>query len=286
MMPASLPAFRRQSLLFSMSGLLLMSSVLVLYGHQYGWFERSLTIYMVVSNSQGLRIGTPVRLSGLPVGMLEGMKLDADGRVRLELRVPHRYRHWITPRSIARLTRDGLLGDWLVELSPAPMSANQLPTRFVVETQSSPNIEELLAGVEATRVDLQKLLVSSRRVADRDLPSTLAQLNTTLAGGRSLSAQINRELVPTANQLRTMLSTADETAKSATRTANRATQIMQELRPDLVMALKELSSAMRRTNRLLDQFGVLPLPSSENSAAPPSPIDHSSLQRSSSAQKQ
>ena len=30
MMPASLPAFRRQSLLFSMSGLLLMSSVLVL----------------------------------------------------------------------------------------------------------------------------------------------------------------------------------------------------------------------------------------------------------------
>jgi ABC-type transporter Mla subunit MlaD len=112
------------------------------------------------------------------------------------------------------------------------------------------------------------------------------QLNITLAGGRSLSAQINRELVPTANQLRTMLSTADETAKSATRTSNIANQIMQELRPDLVMALKELSSAMRRTNRLLDQFGVLPLPSSENSAAPTSPIDHSSLQRSSYTQKQ
>lgn len=278
-MPAWLPAFRRQSLLFSMSGLLLMCSVLVLYGHQYGWFERSLTIYMVVTNSQGLRIGTPVRLSGLRVGVLESMKLDADGRVRLELRVSQHYRYWITPRSVARLTRDGLLGDWLVELSPAPMSVSQLPTRFLVATQSSPNIEELLENVEATRVDLQKLLVSSRRVADLDLPSTLAQLKTTLAAGRSLSAQINRELVPTADQLRSMLISADETAKSATKTSNTANQTMQELRPDLVIALKELSSAMRRTNRLLDQFGVLPFASSENSAAPPSPITAPSSDR-------
>ena len=251
--PARFLAFHRASLTFALSGALLLAGVLALYGRQYGWFERSLLIRLVMANSQGLRIGTPVQLSGLRIGVLDRLDLLPDGRVALDLRVPDRYRAWLSPRSTATIGRDGLLGDGVVELTAAPMPPATVPSRFMVSSRVTPGVDTLLAGLEATRADVQKLLASSTRVTDREVPAALAQFRSSLASGTAVSATINRELPPTAAQLRATLATADRTAQAAESTADQAQQTMREVRPDLRQALSDFAAAMRRTNALMEQ---------------------------------
>jgi ABC-type transporter Mla subunit MlaD len=252
--PSRFAAFHRSSLVFTLSGAVLLGGILALYGRQYGWFERSLRIHLEVPNSQGLHIGTPVQLSGLRIGVLDQLTLLPDGKVRLELRVPDRYRPWLSPRSTATIGRDGLLGDSVVELTAAPMPAASVPRSLSLSTQVTPGLDSLLTGLEATRADLQKLLISSTRVTDRDIPASLSQLRTSLASGTAASATINRELPPTAAQLRETLSTANRTAQSAQRTSEQVQLALREMRPDLRQALAEFSSAIHHTNDLLEQF--------------------------------
>lgn len=264
--PGRFLAFHRASLSFALSGALLLVGVLALYGRQYGWFERSLRIRLVVPNSQGLRIGTPVQLSGLRIGVLDRLSLLADGRVQLELRVPDRYRAWLSPRSTATIGRDGPLGDPLVELSAAPMPAATVPSTFQVVARTTPGMDTLVAGLEATRADLQKLLASSTRVTDREVPAALAQFRSSLASGTAVSATINRELPPTAAQLRATLATADRTAQATEATADQAQQMLKEVRPELNQALIDFAAAMRRTNGLLEQITGFLQPASSRPA--------------------
>lgn len=270
--PSGFAAFQRPSLAFTLSGVVLLGGILALYGRQYGWFERSLRIQLVVPSSQGLHIGTPVQLSGLRIGVLDRLTLLPDGRVQLDLRVPDRYRPWLSPRSTATIGRDGLLGDSVVELTAAPMPAASVPRSFSVSTRLTPGLDSLLTGLEATRADLQKLLVSSTRVTDREIPASLSQLRTTLASGTAVSGTINRELPPTAAQLRATLSTASRTAQSAEKTSEQMQQALREMRPDLRQALAEFSSAIHRTNSLLEHVNRWLLPADRwdaPSAAPP-----------------
>lgn len=271
--PSSSGTFHtRASLIFSLSGLLLLAGLLLVYVRQNGWLEKSLTIRMVVPNSQGLRPGTPVRLSGLRIGVLDRIKLLPDGRVALQLRVPERYRPWLSPNSVAAIGRDGLLGDGLIELTPAPTPGRQVPSSFAVATQISPGLDSLVSGLEATRGDLQRLLVSGTRLADRDVPTTLAQLRSTLVTGSLVGNSINRELPPTAAQLRQTLATTRETVAAAGGTAASLDRSVREVSPDLRQALLEFGLVMRRTNDLLDKFTYLLQPvvrSVEDS--PPSP---------------
>lgn len=266
--PIRFIAFHRVTLLFSLSGVILLGGILALYGRNYGWFERSLRIRLVVPNSQGLRIGTPVQLSGLRIGVLDRLSLLPDGRVQLELRVPDRYRAWVSPRSTATIGQDGLLGDSVVELSAAPMPVTSVPRSFSLKTRLTPGIDSLLSGLEATRVDLQKLLVSSTRVTEREIPASLAQLRGSLASGTAVATTVNRELPPTAAQLRQTLSTASRTAESAQGTSDQVQQALREIRPDLRQALVEFTGAMRRTNGLLEQFNGVLQPA-ERAAPPP-----------------
>ncbi|MFM7312286.1 MAG: MlaD family protein, partial [Cyanobium sp.] len=275
----------RSSLAFTISGLFLLGGLLFLYGRQYGWFERSLAIRLVVPSSQGLRIGTPVQLSGLRIGVLDRIRLLPDGTVELKLRVPERYRPWLSPRSTALIGRDGLLGDGLIELTAAPMPGTPLPSSFELTARTTPGVDSLLTGLEATRGDLQRLLVSSTRVTDREVPSTLAQLRSSLASGTSVSSTINRELPPTAAQLRETLAAVQGTAAAAEGTAESVGRTVQDVNPELRQALSEFAKAMRRTNGLLERFSVLfepapprvdppaPQPSVASPTAPPRPAN-------------
>ena len=269
-MPGRFISFSRQSFLFATAGILLFCGVLALYARQYGWFEPTMKIILVVPNSRGLAIGTPVELSGMRVGVLDRMSLLPDGRVRLQLRVPKRFQAWISPRSTARIGNDGLLGDALIDISAAPMPPEAVPATFTVASSVAPGVDDLLVGLEQSRKDLKKLLLSTTRITEWEVPQTLRQVRTSLQSGTAVSATINRELPPTAAQLRATLSTATRTASAAESTATEVEQAVREVRPDLKESMRDFASVMRRTNGLLEQFSgfLQPLTTGDGSTTP------------------
>jgi phospholipid/cholesterol/gamma-HCH transport system substrate-binding protein len=246
-----LTAYRRSSLLFGLSGGLLLLSVLALFVAQFGLFQRQFRVQLVAPSSMGLNLGTPVRLSGMRVGVLDRIQLLPDGRVELSLRIPDRYRAWISPRSKARISADSLLSQSSVDLTAAPIDPAKVPDSFAVPFERAGGLEDLISGAEATRKELNGLLRSTQRIADKELPAALRGVQGVMASSTALAGTIEREITPTTAELRTALRTFDQTGRAAARTSDEVERTLVELRPDLKTALKEMALLMARSNALL-----------------------------------
>jgi len=244
-------ADRRASLLFALSGGVLAAAVLALVVVQQGWLERQFRVRVVAPTSQGLGVGTPVRLSGLRIGVVEAISLLPDGRVTLSLRIPDRYRAWVSPRSTAQLTADSLLANGGVDLVAAPMDPALVPTSFTLASTRTPGLEELISGAEATRRELNALLRSTQRIADRELPAALRGVQGAMASSTALAGTIEREIPSTTADLRRTLQTFDQTGRAASRTSSEVERTLVELRPDLRTALQDLAQLLARSNALL-----------------------------------
>lgn len=266
-----LTAYRRSSLLFGLSGGLLLLAVVALLVSQQGWFERQFAVRLVVPNSLGLAVGTPVRLSGLRVGVLERITLMPDGRVTLALRIPDRYRAWISPRSTARITPDSLLSQSAIDLVAAPMDPAKVPQQFEVAFSRASGLEQLISGAEATRRELNGLLRSTQRIADKELPAALRGVQGVTASSTALASTINREIPSTTAELRATLRTFDQTGRAASRTSDQVERTLVELRPDLKASLQEFAQLMARSNALLRGLQGFLEPASPPLVSPLSP---------------
>mgnify|MGYP006266966743 CR=1 FL=1 len=265
---AQLTLRRRGLLLFGCSGGLLLLGVLALLLQQQGWFQPQLRVQVVAPTSLGVMVGTPVRLSGLRVGVLERVTLLSDGRVSLSLRISDRYRAWISPRSTARITMDSLLARGAIDLSPAPMPPTRVPDRFTVAYTRSVGLEELIGGAEDTRRELNSLLRVTRRIAAQELPAALRGVQGVMVRSNDLASTIQRELPPTTAELRTTLRSVDQTGRAATRTSDALERSLVALTPELLASLQEFSRLMARSNLLLQGLQG-PQPPARSPLGPP-----------------
>lgn len=267
----ALTAFRGSAFIFAIGALSLGVSLGALYSHRLGWFEKSLTVAVITSSSQGLVPGTPVRMSGLRVGALRSIDLLPDGRVKISLRIRQKYRPWITPESRAVLSPAGLLGSGSIDLTPAPMSRKNIPTSFVVKAEAAPTVESFLEGAEATRSDLQELLQSTNKIANQQLPPALVQLAKSLEAAEQTAGIVNGELPKMSSALTATLNVYAKTGNSADQASREVVETLSSIRPDLLQSLREFSLLMRRSNALLEQFSFLlspppSQPSAENNS--------------------
>lgn len=237
----------------------LVLGLVVFTAYRHGLFERQLQISVRVPDAHGLRPGSRVILSGVPVGALRQLEVQGDGRVLLQLRVPYRYRGVVSPASSVSIAQDYLMGDQQLNLRPAPAPAASVPERFEVPYRGAGSLEDLLAGVQSTLTQLERLLVTGERLGQGDLPRTLRQLQTSLRSADALSGSLQRELPPTAAVLRQTGREAASTAREARSTLLEAGSTAREARQaasELVRTLVQLQPALNRALLQVDSTGV------------------------------
>ena len=256
-------------LLLSVGSLLgggaLVLGLVVFTAYRHGVFERQLHISVKVPDAQGLRPGSRVILSGVPVGALRQLEVQGDGRVLLKLRVPFRYRGVVSPASSVSIAQDYLMGDQELNLRPAPAPASSVPDRFEVPYRGAGSLEDLLAGVQSTLAQLERLLVTGERLGQGELPRTLQQLQTSLRQAEALTGSLQREVPPTAAVLRQTGREAGSTAREARSTLREAGSTLREAgstvrevrlaSSELVRTLVQVRPALSRALLQVDDTG-------------------------------
>jgi phospholipid/cholesterol/gamma-HCH transport system substrate-binding protein len=264
-----LEAYRKSSLVFGLTGAILFFGILLAFIAQQSWFQQNLTIALVVPNSMGLELGTPVRMSGLRIGLLEHTELLPNGQVKLVLRVPVKYRPWLSPQSVATIKSDGFLSPSYVELKPTAKKTDTAPDKFNVKFTKTPSIEDLLSDAKETQAQLHSLLLSGHEITDKQIPTTLKKANDVMTtssslgqliareiprvteSSTSLARSIDQELKPTAQQLRQTLLSVEKTGKSATETSNASHKMLSEIQPELKASVQELQETLSRANKMM-----------------------------------
>lgn len=114
------PRFRhleRKIGLFLFTALAAIALAIVLIGVQRGIFTKTLTLHFTADRGTGFSRGMPVKLSGFSIGRVTDLALNEQARVDITIEVDRQYRKWIRTDSTARLVKEGLVGDSIIEVA-------------------------------------------------------------------------------------------------------------------------------------------------------------------------
>jgi phospholipid/cholesterol/gamma-HCH transport system substrate-binding protein len=119
---------RRQKLkvgVFVLVGLVAFLGMIYALGARARLFEPRYTIHAEFNEVGGLVEGATVRLAGVQIGRVTGVRLPADpgGKVRVDLTIGRQFATRVRKDSVARIETQGLLGDKIIELSVGTVAA-------------------------------------------------------------------------------------------------------------------------------------------------------------------
>jgi phospholipid/cholesterol/gamma-HCH transport system substrate-binding protein len=119
-LPAGEPFVRRHRPffvgLFVLIPVLAVPTLLVFTVVKSDLLQKWCTLHAVCENSEGLKKGNQVSMSGTAIGHVTGVDLVREGEVRVSFNIGARYRHLVKADTKARLKQRGVVGDWEIEL--------------------------------------------------------------------------------------------------------------------------------------------------------------------------
>jgi phospholipid/cholesterol/gamma-HCH transport system substrate-binding protein len=135
---------------------------------------------VAMKSAGGVRSGDPVRVAGVEVGRVEGVRLDPGGewpvtfRVELDAGVP------VSKEATARLATDGLLGAPYLEIDPGPASAPPLPEGQAIEGAGPQGLDAALERVDDLAARATELVAETTTLV-RDLQRQIRPVTERLA---------------------------------------------------------------------------------------------------------
>lgn len=102
--------------LFILIPVLMVPALLIFTITKSDLMQKWCKLYAVCDNSEGLKKGSQISMSGMTIGHLTSVDLVREGEVRLSFNINGRYKHLVKGDTKARPRQRGFVGDWEIEL--------------------------------------------------------------------------------------------------------------------------------------------------------------------------
>lgn len=114
--------------------------------YRQGWFASHVTYKVEFPNGEGIRVGTPVSISGLKAGQISQVELDPNGKVMAEISVQEKFaKHFRTSTHVV-LGRPFIIGERAVMVHPGSARDPQLKAGAQIQGEESLELTDLLSG--------------------------------------------------------------------------------------------------------------------------------------------
>lgn len=210
------PRSLRSVLMFvlpALAGLLLVAGVIA---WKQELFVSRTPIYAFTDSALGMTRGMPVKVFGLTVGSVGAIDIvpgppGAKGRVRIRLDIASEFLQHVTRESRARLMREAIVGQSVVEIVPGPLQSRPVARNEVIAFERGKTLGELSEEL------------------NKALEPVLAQVREAMAEVRNPEGKVQKSL----EQVSVLLQELPETNRrlqgavdGATRTFDRAEQLI------------------------------------------------------------
>ena len=136
--------------LFVVAGLLCLGYLAIRLGKLEVFGNTGYVLYADFANVAGVRRGDSVEIAGVNIGRVDSLAL-ADDRARLRLRIDAGV--VIQEDAIASVRARGLIGDKFIAISPGASDRNVPPGGRIRDTESPPDITDLIGTLIGGKVD-------------------------------------------------------------------------------------------------------------------------------------
>ena len=132
-----------------------------------GWFTRKITLRSYFDNAGGLREGAPVRLAGVDIGNVTGIRIVGDKPttpVEVTMKVNTKYKFNLRKDSITLLATAGVLGETYVDIDSSTASATEATDGDTLAARNQPDIQDVVRASQGTLQNMDALLKRVDRI--------------------------------------------------------------------------------------------------------------------------
>ncbi len=148
---------------------LTLGFLLFLMSGTAGLFTPRITLRSYFDNAEGLRIGAPVRLSGVDIGNVThiGIVNEPDKRltpVEVMMKVSTKYGYALRRDSVTSLETAGVLGETYLDIDSSQAVAGDVHDGDILPTQVHPDFNQVVRASQSTLQNMDALLKRADRI--------------------------------------------------------------------------------------------------------------------------
>ncbi len=191
---------RRQVGWFVILGIGALLLLLLVTSVRTNVFAKKFYLFFSPPSASSFYEGQPVKFQGFAIGHVDKIELEEKGEVKVTLELLDRYRHMIHKGAIARLTKEGLIGEQVVEVTAGDENEAVVVEGDILgyETEASLDqlLEDLKPAVNNANVLLRELasLATWMNDPDGDVHAAISGLREVMGGirGERVGAMIEQ----------------------------------------------------------------------------------------------
>lgn len=187
------------------------------------YFSQTTSLYFFTSNAQGLNKGMAVKLAGFTVGTVENISMEPTALVRVRLSLLNDYIHFIRQDARARLMKEALIGESVVEILPGTPQSRQVAQNGVLAFERGQDMGEL---AESLAGQVQPILANLGKIT-----SSISQRSGDIGDAIQNINLASKTLLETSKKLDHVL---DQAGNSLDR-ANHSLKVIDDALPALVL---------------------------------------------------
>lgn len=152
---------------FVLGGLLVLVLLLYLIGRNEHLFGATYVMKARFYNAQGLMKGNNVRFSGIQVGTVRKITIEANTQIEVVMSIDKKMQQVIRKDAIVSIGTDGLVGDKVVDITPVSLSAGLAGDGDTLKTSASANLATMLDTLEHSNKDIAVVASELKIAAQR-----------------------------------------------------------------------------------------------------------------------
>lgn len=205
--------------LFIITALLGIIGVVFFIVAESDLFKSTFALKLTAPKGTGFSQGMPIKLSGFRIGRVKSITLNDSAAVDVVMQIDRKYRKWIRKDSVARLIKEGMIGDYIIEISSGN-ATELIPENGTITLGKTKAIDEIAEDiadkVKPVLMDIRDIIayINSQ---DGDIKQTMRKLNgfagnleTTRRKADQLIAGTQRAIDGTSGKFDLLLSSADD----------------------------------------------------------------------------
>ena len=245
---------RTRRFMLGAAGVLLL--VLAMIAAKQDYFSRSTTVYFFTPNAQGLSKGMAVKFVGFKVGSVKEINMEPNATVRVRVSLDDQYVHLIGQDAKARLIKEALVGESVVEIIPGSQQVRQVTQNSVLEFERG---QDASTVVESLAAQLQPILGDIHQITSSgDIQQTLKNLNQASGDFRDTVKQFtqvginsNKAVTSLNSTLETLDKAVPKLVDKADKTLDNVQSATSDIKKITSDSAAEIPALVRDTNALV-----------------------------------
>jgi phospholipid/cholesterol/gamma-HCH transport system substrate-binding protein len=144
-----------------------LAVLIILMSGTGGLFTSKITLRSYFFDAQGLRVGAPVRLSGVDIGNVSQIRIvpnKPESPVEVTMKVNTKYQFNLRKDSKTLLSTAGVLGETYINIDSSKASGPQVEDNDVLATSEQPGYQDVMRSTQNALQNMQALLARADRI--------------------------------------------------------------------------------------------------------------------------